>query len=216
MSKPNKPSGNQGRRSQNSNKKPGGKERIDATVASASTVPAPAEIVPAPAEIVSASVDTIPAPAEFVSASVDTIPASVDTVSAPVDTVPTPVKTVSAPAKTASGSAKTVPAPASAVSAPTNAVPAPTSTFSSGLQTIAAAYGDYTKKSFEDTKCFVEKLASVRSLDKAFEVQAEYAKTTYETFVAESQKIRGLYSDLARQSFKPFEGFAPKSSRAVR
>jgi hypothetical protein len=83
------------------------------------------------------------------------------------------------------------------------------------MQTIAAAYGDYTKKSFEDTKCFVEKLAGVRSLDKALEVHAEYAKAAYETFVAESQKIRGLYNDLARQTFTPFDGFAPKASRAA-
>ena len=38
------------------------------------------------------------------------------------------------------------------------------------LQTIATAYGDYTKKSFEETKCFVEKLSGARSLDKAVEI----------------------------------------------
>jgi hypothetical protein len=32
-----------------------------------------------------------------------------------------------------------------------------------GLQAIASAYGDYTKKSFEDTKSFVEKLSGVKS-----------------------------------------------------
>jgi len=64
------------------------------------------------------------------------------------------------------------------------------STFPSGFQAIATAYGDYTKKSFEDTKSFVEKLSGVRSLDKAIEVQTEFAKTAYETFVSESQKIR--------------------------
>ena len=54
---------------------------------------------------------------------------------------------------------------------------------------IAAAYGDYTKKSFEDTKLFVEKLCGARSLDKAIEVQTEFAKTAYETFVTKSQTI---------------------------
>jgi hypothetical protein len=58
--------------------------------------------------------------------------------------------------------------------------------FSSGFQAIATAYGDYTKKSFEDTKLFVEKLSGVKSLDKAIEVQTEFAKTAYETFVTES------------------------------
>jgi hypothetical protein len=55
--------------------------------------------------------------------------------------------------------------------------------FPGGLLAIATAYGDYTKKSFEDTKLFVEKLSGVKSLDKAIEVQTEFAKTAYETFV---------------------------------
>jgi hypothetical protein len=79
-----------------------------------------------------------------------------------------------------------------------------------GFQTIATAYGDYTKKSFEETKSFVEKLSGVRSLDKAIEVQTEFAKTAYETFVTESQKIAALYGDLAKQSYKPFDGFVAK------
>lgn len=82
--------------------------------------------------------------------------------------------------------------------------------FSSGLQAIATAYGDYAKKSFEDTKAYVEKLSGVKSVEKAIEVQTEFAKTSYETFVAESQKIGELYSDLAKQAFKPFETFAAK------
>jgi hypothetical protein len=88
-----------------------------------------------------------------------------------------------------------------------DAAVASTSTLSSSFQAIANAYSDYTKKSFEDTKSFVEKLASVRSPDKAIEIQIDYAKTVCETFVAESKKIGGLYSDLARQAYKPFEGF---------
>ena len=79
-----------------------------------------------------------------------------------------------------------------------------------GLQPIASAYGGYTKKSFEDTKSFVEKLSGVSSLDKAIEVQTEYAKSAYETFVAESQKIAGLYTNLAKQTFKPLEGIVAK------
>jgi hypothetical protein len=87
-------------------------------------------------------------------------------------------------------------------------------TVQNSLQSIASAYGDYTKKSFEDTKSFVEKLSGVKSLDKAVEVQAEYAKSAYETFVADSQKIAGLYTDLAKQTFKPLEGLVAKFTPA--
>jgi len=87
-------------------------------------------------------------------------------------------------------------------------------TLQSGISAIVSAYGDYTKKSYEDTKSFVEKLSGVKSLDKALEAQGEYAKTAYETFVADSQKIASLYGDLAKQAFKPLEGIVAKFSPA--
>ena len=94
-------------------------------------------------------------------------------------------------------------------------VVASATTVQTGLQAIASAYGDYTKKSFEDTKSFVEKLSGVKSIDKAIEVQTEYAKSAYKTFVAESQKIAGLYTDLAKQTFKPLEGIVAKFTPAA-
>ena len=84
-----------------------------------------------------------------------------------------------------------------------------------GLSAIATAYGDYTKKSYEDTRSFVEKLSGVRSLDKAIEAQSEYAKTAYETFVSDSQKIAGLYGDLAKQACKPVENLIAKLNPAA-
>ena len=96
-----------------------------------------------------------------------------------------------------------------------DAAVASASTPSIDFQTIATAYGDYSKKSFEQTKAFVEKLSGVRSLDKAIEIQTEFAKQAYETFVTESQKIRELYSGLARQGFSPFERLAGRTTLAA-
>ena len=85
-----------------------------------------------------------------------------------------------------------------------------TNSFPSGFHAIATAYSDYSKKSFEDTRSFVEKLSGVKSVDKAIEIQTEFAKSTFETFMAESHKIGALYRDLATQSYKPFGGFLAK------
>jgi hypothetical protein len=85
-----------------------------------------------------------------------------------------------------------------------------TNSVADGFQTIARAYSDYTKKSFEDTRSFVEKLSGVKSVDKAIEIQTEFAKSAFESFVMESQKIGALYRDLAAQSYKPFGGFLAK------
>jgi hypothetical protein len=76
-----------------------------------------------------------------------------------------------------------------------------------GLQTIANAYGDYARKSLEQTWAFFGKLAGVRSPDKALELQTEFAKQAYDTFLAESQKILELHGQLARQRVIYLEGF---------
>ena len=118
-------------------------------------------------------------------------------------------------ATVASTDASTIGAVALADAPSTGAV-APAHSFPISIQTIANAYGDYTKKSLQDTRSFVEKLMGVRSLDKAIEIQSEFARQAYETFVAESQKISELYSELAKQIFKPLEGFVAKVTQAGR
>ena len=86
--------------------------------------------------------------------------------------------------------------------------------FPGGFQAIATAYSDYTRKSFEDTRSFVENLSGVKSVDKAIEIQTDFAKSTFETFMAESQKIGALYRDLAAESCKPFGGFLAQDDPA--
>ena len=88
-----------------------------------------------------------------------------------------------------------------------DAAVASTNSFPGGFHAIATAYSDYTKKSFEDTRAFVEKLSGAKSVDKAIEIQTEFAQSAFETFMAESQKIGALYRDLATESYKPFAGF---------
>ena len=93
---------------------------------------------------------------------------------------------------------------------------APADYFPISIQTIANAYADYTVKSFEQNRSFVEKLIGVRSFDKAIEVQTEFARQAYANFVAESQKICELYGELARQTLRPWERFAARVTQAGR
>ena len=74
-----------------------------------------------------------------------------------------------------------------------------------GYQAIAAELVDYTKKSFEDGSASMEKIAAVKSLDKALELQSDYAKSAYEAAVARATKIGELYTDLFKEVFKPYE-----------
>ena len=79
-------------------------------------------------------------------------------------------------------------------------------TLTAHVQAITVAHADYTKKAIEDGSEFIAKLTSLKAPGDFMALQSEYAKTTYETFVAEAKKISELYADLAKQSYKPLNG----------
>ena len=88
------------------------------------------------------------------------------------------------------------------------------SAIAENARTITTAHAEYTKKAFQDFSEFLSKLTSVKSPDEAMKLQADYAKSACETFVAESKKISELYTDFAKQTFKPFQGLITKMTPA--
>ena len=87
-------------------------------------------------------------------------------------------------------------------------------TVSKGWQTIATEFADYSKKSFEHGSATLESLLGAKSLEKAIEIQSDYVKTAYEGFVAEASKMGELYTDLAKETYKPLEGIIAKVAPA--
>jgi len=83
---------------------------------------------------------------------------------------------------------------------------------SKGIQTLAADAADYGRKSFETSTATFEKLIGAKSLDKAIEIQTEFARAAYEGFVAQTTKVGDLVTDIAKESYKPFEGLLSKAS----
>lgn len=88
------------------------------------------------------------------------------------------------------------------------------STLSKGVQAIAVESVDYTKKAFEDGTAAMEKLFGAKSVEKAIEIQQDYLKGAYEGFVAQATKIGELYVDLAKEAYKPYEGYLAKMTPA--
>lgn len=84
-------------------------------------------------------------------------------------------------------------------------------TVSKSAQAIAVEIADYSKKSFENSTATLEKLFGVKSIEKAIELQTEYAKSAYEGFVAEATKIGEMYTAMAKESYKPFESMLAKA-----
>jgi hypothetical protein len=83
---------------------------------------------------------------------------------------------------------------------------------SKAAQAIASEVADYSKEAFEATAAATEKLFGAKSLEKAIEVQSDFLKTSYEGFVARSGKFGELYVDLAKETYKPLEGYFAKAT----
>jgi phasin family protein len=79
-------------------------------------------------------------------------------------------------------------------------------------QVIAAEITDYSKKSIEDSAAAWERLLGAKTMEKAMEIQSAYLKSSYEDFVAEATKLGELYTDFAKEAYKPFEGALAKVS----
>ena len=79
------------------------------------------------------------------------------------------------------------------------------------VHTIATAHAEYAKKAMQDSSEFFAKLTSVRDPAKLMELQSEYVKNAYETFVAEAKKISELYTDFFKQTAKPLEALIAKT-----
>jgi hypothetical protein len=77
--------------------------------------------------------------------------------------------------------------------------------FTKGLQGIATETTDYSKKSFEKSRVLAEKLIGVKKIDEAVALQTEFAKSSYEDFIAQTTRIGELYTELAKEVFKPVE-----------
>jgi hypothetical protein len=111
-------------------------------------------------------------------------------------------------------------APSIGAAAPADALSidaaAPAVDYPVSIQTIANAYVDYTRKSLQESRSFVEKLMGVRSFDNAIEVQTEFARQALANFVAGSQRICELYGKLAAQMVRPWEGLAARVAQVGR
>jgi len=81
---------------------------------------------------------------------------------------------------------------------------------SKNVQAITVEATEYTKKAIETGSAAFEKLVSAKTLDKAVEIQADYAKQAYEGFVAQATKMGELYAEMAKDAYKPFESVVAK------
>jgi hypothetical protein len=90
------------------------------------------------------------------------------------------------------------------------AVTKSSSSFAKGWQEVAAESSDYAKKSFENSSAFFSKMLGAKSLEDALQIRSEYARSSSDGLVGYVTKLCDLYSNLAREAFKPVDSAVTK------
>lgn len=84
------------------------------------------------------------------------------------------------------------------------------------FQAIATETAEYSKSSFQDAVTHFETLSGARSFESVFELQTSYAKSAYEGFVAEATKLGEMYSDIAKNAYKPYQAPVAAAVKAAK
>jgi phasin family protein len=74
-----------------------------------------------------------------------------------------------------------------------------------GFQAIAASWTEFSKRAFEDATRAWEQMIAAKSIERAMEIQSSYARSAYESWMAEASKLREMYAAAARDAYKPVE-----------
>ena len=72
-----------------------------------------------------------------------------------------------------------------------------------GVETLGQEVADYSRRSFEQTSAALKSMAEVRSATDFFKLQGDYARTAFDSLVAESSKMSEAMIKLAGEVAEP-------------
>jgi phasin family protein len=75
-----------------------------------------------------------------------------------------------------------------------------------GIESINSEIYSYSKQSIEDAVSATKAVMGSKSVHEAFEFQTDFAKTAFESYVAELSKITELSTAATKDAFAPFKG----------
>ena len=75
-----------------------------------------------------------------------------------------------------------------------------------GLETIGSEIVSYSKGAIEDSIAASKAILGSKSVHEAFELQTDFAKTAFESYVEELTKFNSLVTATAKDAFAPLQG----------
>lgn len=71
------------------------------------------------------------------------------------------------------------------------------------MENVTSEIAAYSKKSYEDSMAAAKELSSCRSVAELLEKQAEFSRSSLESFVAEASKLNDMYATAAKETLEP-------------
>lgn len=75
-----------------------------------------------------------------------------------------------------------------------------------GAETIHNEIYAYSKQSVEDTIAATKAVLGSKSAHEAFELQTDFAKSAFDTYVGQVTKLNELFISTAKETFEPLQG----------
>jgi phasin family protein len=75
-----------------------------------------------------------------------------------------------------------------------------------GFETINSELYSYSKDAIEESIAAGKAILGSKSIHEAFELQTDFAKSAFDTYVSELTKFSELFSSTAKDSFAPLQG----------
>lgn len=74
-----------------------------------------------------------------------------------------------------------------------------------GLQQVAAETTDFTKRSYERQTSMMERLFQAGTLDKSIELQNQFARDAYQSWMEQATRMGELYAEIVTEAYGPYE-----------
>jgi|HubBroStandDraft_2_1064218.scaffolds.fasta_scaffold06113_3 phasin family protein len=75
-----------------------------------------------------------------------------------------------------------------------------------GVESLHGEIYAYSKQSIEDSIAAAKAVLAAKSVHEAFELQTDFAKTAFDTYVGEMTKLSEMFTAATKQTFEPLQG----------
>ena len=75
-----------------------------------------------------------------------------------------------------------------------------------GVETLQSEFYSFSKQSVEDSIAATKALMGSRSIHEAFELQSDFAKSAFDSYVGQVTKLSEIMLSAAKDTFEPLQG----------